>query len=80
MGDAAFALDPLSGSGILRALAMGVRAAEIIAAALQGKRGAPEWYQLSAGEQFAEQLRWRAYFYGLERRWPSSLFWSRRRG
>jgi len=79
VGDAAYTLDPLSGSGICRALETGLRAAEAIAAGLRGKSSALAEYQLRETERFAAELRGRAYYYGLERRWPSSTFWGRRR-
>lgn len=79
VGDAAFSLDPLSGSGICRALESGLRAAEVVAAAIRGRPGAASGYRRSTREHFASQLRARAHYYGLERRWPASPFWSRRR-
>jgi flavin-dependent dehydrogenase len=78
VGDAAFALDPLSGSGIRRALESGIRAADTIGASLRGRSGAESAYDDHARQQFAKHLRTRTHFYGLERRWPGSAFWERR--
>jgi flavin-dependent dehydrogenase len=77
-GDAAFALDPLSGSGIRRALESGIRVAETISASLHGIQHPELRYNLHARQQFAQQLRARSHFYGRERRWPHSAFWQRR--
>lgn len=78
VGDAAFALDPLSGSGIRRALETGFLAAEGIVAASGGDRSVLAEYQESATERFAAQLVLRRHYYRLEHRWPTSAFWRRR--
>jgi flavin-dependent dehydrogenase len=78
VGDATFALDPLSGSGVCRALESGIRAAETITASLRGRPGAETAYHEQSRQQFAQQLRARTHFYGLERRWATSAFWQRR--
>ena len=78
VGDAVFALDPLSGSGIRRALESGVHAADVVAAAVRGKRDTLASYQAGASRQFAAQLRMYAHHYRTEHRWPSSPFWARR--
>jgi flavin-dependent dehydrogenase len=78
VGEAAFSIDPLSGCGIARALQSGINAAEAISASLGGDRRALAHYQRDADSQFDAQLDHRHHYYGLERRWPSSRFWSRR--
>jgi flavin-dependent dehydrogenase len=79
VGDAACAIDPLSGSGIGCALESGLRAATAISASLRGERNALASYQHDVARQFSAQLQARRHYYGLERRWRSSLFWARRR-
>jgi flavin-dependent dehydrogenase len=78
IGDAAFSLDPLSGSGIRRALESGLRAAEVIASELRGNVALAAGYQAFTTEYFTSQLQARRHYYGLERRSPQSRFWSRR--
>ena len=78
VGDAVFALDPLSGSGIRRALESGVKAANVVAATMQGERDMLVRYQVDASGRFAAQLRMYAHHYRAEHRWASSPFWARR--
>lgn len=68
-GDAAFARDPLSGSGFLHALQAAERAAGLIRSGVSGDEPAvdPKPY-----------LAERARYYGMEQRWPESAFWKRR--
>lgn len=80
-GDAASAYDPISSQGIYKAMFDGLKAAKVAAAHLS-RRGSDEQsdeYHSSVVAGFADYLRNRNYFYGLERRWPSAPFWSRRR-
>jgi flavin-dependent dehydrogenase len=81
VGDAASAYDPISSQGIYKALLDGLKAAEVVNAKLAGHVGdAPSAdYQAYVAARFADYLKNRNYFYGLERRWLSSPFWSRRR-
>jgi flavin-dependent dehydrogenase len=79
VGDAASAYDPISSQGIHKALSDGVRAGETIVAHLRGgdiKRGE---YQSSLALRFRQYLDNRNYLYGMERRWPASAFWTKRR-
>jgi flavin-dependent dehydrogenase len=69
VGDAAIAFDPLSSQGIAWAFESGLLAAAALDRHLRGDQQA----------QFARYLQERAYYYGIERRWPSSPFWQRRR-
>jgi flavin-dependent dehydrogenase len=78
VGDAAFALDPLSGFGIRHALESGLVAANALRQAASGQRRALSRYQEHSNLDFFQQLRWRAYYYAQESRWPSSTFWKRR--
>jgi flavin-dependent dehydrogenase len=77
IGDAATALDPLSGQGVLRALESGLAAAH----ALTGSSRVRALAEYAAGQdqQFAEQMRLRNLYYGLESRWRESTFWKCRR-
>jgi flavin-dependent dehydrogenase len=78
VGDAAAAYDPISSQGIHKALADGARAATAIAASLHGSAAGLGDYQVAAANRFRHYLANRNYFYGLERRWPDSAFWTRR--
>jgi flavin-dependent dehydrogenase len=73
VGDAAFALDPLSSLGITNAIAGSMRAASVITSASN-----PAPYLAWCQQQLDAYESLREKFYGLERRWPHSLFWSRR--
>jgi len=78
VGDAASCFDPLSAQGIYKALADGISAADVIAAALATGSDLDASYQHAVQSRFTEYLANRNYFYGLERRWPDSPFWQRR--
>jgi flavin-dependent dehydrogenase len=78
VGDAACAYDPISSQGIHKALADGVHAAQAIAACLGGSDVGLGEYRSSVASRFAQYLANRNFFYGLERRWPASSFWTRR--
>lgn len=78
VGDAASAYDPISSQGIYKALLDGLKAAEVIAAHRGGDSGATDDYDAYVNARFADYLKNRNYFYGLERRWPSAPFWQRR--
>lgn len=78
VGDAAAAYDPISSQGIYKALADGRSAAKAVAAFLRGSAAELGDYHRAAAERFRGYLASRNYFYGLERRWPKSLFWTRR--
>jgi flavin-dependent dehydrogenase len=78
VGDAACAFDPISSQGIYKALADGVHAARVIVASLRGSAIETGEYQISVAARFQHYLQNRNYFYGLERRWPTSRFWTRR--
>ena len=73
-GDAACALDPLSGRGLLEGLSAGVSAAN----ALLSGREAIAAHARGAHVRFAEYLRTRGATYDEEQRWPASPFWRRR--
>jgi flavin-dependent dehydrogenase len=78
VGDAAQAYDPLSSQGLTFALESGLRAAFAVSAAIDGDYRHLERYQMMLEIQRARYERLRCQFYGLERRWPESMFWLRR--
>jgi len=79
VGDAALAVDPASGSGVTRALRTAAAGA---AAALDLLQGAPSKavanYEAERDHECTSYFRQHAMYYGMERRWPQSLFWQRR--
>jgi flavin-dependent dehydrogenase len=86
VGDAAASHDPLSSSGIARALDSGIRTATAIAALLSRGGAAADRAALDALDaletrhelDFARYLATRAQYYTMEQRWPNSAFWRRR--
>jgi flavin-dependent dehydrogenase len=79
-GDAAHAIDPLSGRGIASALITGRAAGDAAAALLQDPRSEREAaaYRALLGDLFDDgRAQWLAA-YGSEQRWPAAPFWSRR--
>jgi flavin-dependent dehydrogenase len=78
VGDAATALDPLSGQGVYRALVSGIAGAGAIHRFLDGDHRAIEAFAAEMCDDFDADLGARADFYGQERRWPNSVFWQRR--
>lgn len=77
-GDAAMGVDPLSSSGILRALRGGEVAGQAMAHWLQGKPEAAHTYERWLDAEFADYWRERNAYYALETRWPNAPFWQRR--
>ncbi|MCA1679995.1 MAG: FAD-dependent monooxygenase [Actinobacteria bacterium] len=77
-GDAAVAVDPLSSSGMTRALLTGYAAAHAMAHALDGRPEPAREYETRLDSDFDAYWRERAGYYGLEGRWPASPFWQRR--
>ena len=78
VGDAAAAYDPVSSYGITSALAGGLQAAEAIKQALEGDVDGVVNYAAQISSIYAGYLESKAAYYGIERRWPTSKFWSRR--
>lgn len=79
-GDAAIAVDPLSASGITRALVSGEGAGRALLAWFAGGTGALAAYERWLDIQFEQYLAERGGVYGREQRWPDAPFWNRRRG
>jgi len=78
-GDAAMAVDPLSGQGVCLAIRSGLRAAETIQAERAGAAGASREYAAGVVQACAAYEATRRWFYGCERRFPAAEFWRRRR-
>jgi flavin-dependent dehydrogenase len=78
IGDAAAAYDPLSSYGISAAMGSGFYAASAIADSLAGRKDALPKYAGMMDKAYARYLIMNYGYYGLERRWPDSQFWSRR--
>lgn len=79
VGDAALAVDPISGSGVVRALRSARAGAEAACALLESHDGdGVEAYEAEHDSQCTAYLHERALYYGLERRWQDHAFWERR--
>lgn len=77
-GDTAMGVDPLSGTGVLRALMTGEAAGTAMAHWLVGDDAPVAAYERWLDTRFADYVRERAQHYALETRWPDALFWRRR--
>jgi flavin-dependent dehydrogenase len=79
VGDAAASHDPLSSTGIVRALESGIHAARAIHATLvRGDRDALAEYDRRQDRAFDWYCDTRTAYYRMEARWPSAPFWHRR--
>lgn len=78
VGDAALSVDPISGSGVPRALNMAEAAADAISQTLDGDPEAIPRYEAERNRECTEYLVERASYYGYEQRWSRSPFWERR--
>ena len=78
VGDAALAVDPISGSGVVRALRTAKAAAATVLSCLDGDQSAIASYEAARDQECTEYLFTRAGYYGIERRWPNAPFWQRR--
>ena len=78
VGDASLAVDPISGSGVIRALRMAQAAALTAIAVLSGSDEAIASYENDRDRECTAYLYERAEYYGIERRWPGAPFWQRR--
>jgi len=82
VGDAAFAVDPLSGQGIFEAVATGLAAVPVVNTLLrrpQDRSLAEEFYRRRVEETFLRLARAGRDSYRAERRWGDSPFWGERR-
>lgn len=81
VGDAALAVDPISGSGVVRALRTAEAGAVTISAMLErGSRAEIADYEKERDVECSRYLDERARYYGLESRWIEQPFWARRHG
>jgi len=78
IGDAAMMFDPLSSSGISRAMKEGIQSADIIDDYFKGDRYKLGTYENSTLEKFKRYYAQRQRFYNLETRWKDYPFWKRR--
>jgi flavin-dependent dehydrogenase len=78
VGDAALAVDPVSGSGILRALRTAKAAASAVLSTFAGDENAIPCYESDRDDECTSYLVKRAGYYRMEQRWPNAPFWQRR--
>jgi flavin-dependent dehydrogenase len=78
VGDAAIALDPLSGQGITKAPDSGIRASHDICTYFSGPKSSFEAYAATIENCFHDYQIMRNHYYRFENRWPESPFWKRR--
>jgi flavin-dependent dehydrogenase len=82
IGDAALAMDPLSGHGVFEAIASATAAVAVINTILRRPDGAGlarSFYDERVHLAFERFARIGRDFYRLEERWPDSAFWRERR-
>lgn len=77
-GDAASTFDPLSSSGMVKALRSGLLASYVAIDYLKGKGDALVKYENMLAGEFDSYLAKRKEFYAEEQRWPEQPFWQRR--
>jgi flavin-dependent dehydrogenase len=77
-GDAAAAFDPLASNGLVTALWSGIHAAEAVLALRQGDPEPLAAYRAAFLDGISSYAAERTAIYGMERRFPRSLFWQRR--
>lgn len=77
-GDAALSVDPLSSSGVTRALRSGREVARAMTNWLDGDATDARALERSMDVEFEQYLRSRRAYYAMEARWPDSPFWRRR--
>jgi flavin-dependent dehydrogenase len=80
LGDAALAVDPVSESGIIRALRSARDAEGTVMELLSGDRDATARYEKRRNVECTEYLLERASYYAAEQRWAEYPFWKRRSG
>jgi flavin-dependent dehydrogenase len=78
VGDAAIAFDPIAGQGIFNAMYLGLSAAEAAHRLLCDDVHARSQYVAEVARIGSSYMARRAAWYGLERRWADTPFWSRR--
>jgi flavin-dependent dehydrogenase len=78
VGDAALAVDPISGSGVMRALRTAADAARTAIATLEGDADAVDVYEKQRDRECRRYLGEWAGYYAAEPRWRDAQFWARR--
>ena len=78
VGDAALAVDPVSGSGVVRALRTAKAAAAAVLSTFAGAETAILCYESDRDDECTLYLLKRAGYYRMEQRWPNAPFWQRR--
>jgi flavin-dependent dehydrogenase len=73
VGDAASAHDPVTSHGIVKSIANGMAAADVIAGRIDAQH-----YAASIAQQYQRYLKLRQTCYGWEQRWPAAPFWRTR--
>lgn len=82
VGDAAMAVDPLSGNGIFQSLSSALQAPAVINTMLKHPQRAAlarRFHQQRVEHLFQRFARTGRDFYALEQRWPEQTFWRERR-
>jgi flavin-dependent dehydrogenase len=77
VGDAALSFDPLSGQGIVQAMACASRATKAIERYFR-TGSVPRNYGAWIQRSLVQHLALRQRYYSIERRWDKSVFWQRR--
>lgn len=78
VGDAASSYDPLSSLGIFKALRTGIFGSYAILDRFRGEPRGLLKYRGLVGAEYRSYLEKRSEYYGLEKRFPGSIFWQRR--
>ena len=78
VGDAALSMDPICGSGVIRALQTAQAAETVVLEALQGNRELIGVYEADRDRDCTSYLFERRAYYEIEERWMSDVFWHRR--
>jgi len=86
IGDAALSFDPLSSQGMFNAMASAMQLSELIKNSAVVKQTDAETidkitksYQQQTNQIWQRYLKHKDLFYGMEKRWESEPFWSRRK-
>ncbi|MBC3872346.1 NAD(P)/FAD-dependent oxidoreductase [Undibacterium flavidum] len=79
VGDAVASYDPISSSGIPRALANGIHGAFMAVDGLFSSGDLLTTYSDSIAQDFKQYLQTQWQYYQRETRWPDAVFWARRR-
>ncbi len=80
LGDAAIAMDPLSGHGLFWALSSALSAVPLVRALLDGEQElAGRFYSERLAETFWRQARFGRDFHRLVSDWPDAVYWTKRK-